>query len=151
MKTLTRNHVSTNSTHLSARATQCPPIRADSDVTLSIAGVMAGLFRRLLPDRYSRLVEAALRRRAYVNLRLARAADDPEDRQLPTMWERRQPKVVHWEVAGDSPASPEDKAFAACGRHSGVSMQDKRWQHGTEESRPVTCAHCKALLQAAKG
>jgi hypothetical protein len=115
-----------------------------------MAIVMAGLFRRLLPDRFARLVEAALRQRACANLRLALAADDPEDRQLPTMWENRAAGIVHWEVAGDSPASPDNMVFAACGRHDGVSMRDARWRHGTDRSHPVSCPRCRALLETAR-
>jgi hypothetical protein len=115
-----------------------------------MAGTMAGLFRRLLPDRFARLVAAALLRRAVFNLRLTESADDPEDRLLPTLWETRAPSLVHWEVGGDSPASPEDKAFAACGRHDGVSMRDPTWRHSTEASRPITCKYCQQLQEAAQ-
>jgi hypothetical protein len=106
--------------------------------------------RRLAPQIRTALIEAALQRRARTNLRLALAADDPADRLLGTLWQVSQPRIVHWEVGGDSPASPEDAAFAACGRYPGISMRDTRWQHGTEKSHPVTCEHCMALLQAAK-
>jgi hypothetical protein len=114
-----------------------------------MAIVMAGLFRRLLPDRYHALVASALLRRAVSSLRVAQAADAPEDRLLPTMWENRTAGVVHWEVAGDSDASPDTVAFAACGRADGVSMRDAAWRHGTEESHPVSCPHCLALLETA--
>jgi hypothetical protein len=151
-KTLTRNHVSTNanaSTRLAPQATLYPQIRVDADVIQIVAGTLAGLFRRLHPDRYAHLVGAALRRRAYANLRLAMAADDPEDRQLGVLWEKRQPKVVHWEVSGEAPASPENVTFSACGRHGSILMRDPSWVHSLERDRPISCRHCKALMQAA--
>jgi hypothetical protein len=152
MKTLTRNYTSSNGTtrsQLSAQAAPYSAVRVDNDVTLSIAGAMSGLFRRLLPDRYTLLVQAALRRRAYANLQLARGADDPEDRQLGVMWRTNQPGTVHWEVAPESPGSPENAAFTACGRHDAVEMRDPAWVHGLERDRPISCPHCKALLKAA--
>jgi hypothetical protein len=30
----------------------------------------------------------------------------------------------------------------------GISMQDRRWQHGTEQTCAVTCCRCKELMQA---
>jgi hypothetical protein len=148
--TSNRNGTRKPRVRLAPRPTLCPPVRVDSDVAHSMAIVMAGLFRRLLPGRFASLIEAALLRRAGSSFRLAQAADDPEDRQLGTMWEGRSPSLVHWEVGPESPSSPENVVFAACGRHDGVSMRDARWRHGLETTRPITCVHCRLLLEAAQ-
>jgi hypothetical protein len=147
--TSTGNSNGTHTTRLAPRTVPPVPVRVDADVAYSMAVTLAGLCRRLMPDRYTLLVAAALRQRALFNYRLAQAAEDPADRVHPTMWERRAPAIVHWEVIG-SEASPENVVFAACGRHDGIEMRDSHWQHGTENSRPLTCGCCKALLAAAR-
>jgi hypothetical protein len=151
---MTRNaHTSTNgstSNRLASRPIQHAPVRVDGDICLAMAVVMAGLFRRLMPDRYLALVQAALRRRAVSNYRLAQAADDAEDRFLGVLWQAKDPQLVHWSVGPDSNASPEDLAYAACGRVAGVSMRDPGWQHGLETDRGITCPHCRQLLAAAQ-
>jgi hypothetical protein len=139
--------------HLSARRVRRPSPRPDRDIVYALAIRLDVLVRRLAPQIRTALIEEALLRRARASVSLAEAADGPEDRLQPTMWQAGPAKVVHWEVAATSPAGSglfEQRAFAACGRHQGIAMRDARWQHGTEESDPVTCAHCKALLQAAK-
>jgi hypothetical protein len=124
---------------------------ADHDVIYSMAIRLDILVRRLAPHLRTALIEETLLRRARTSIRVAEAADNPEDRVQPTLWQTGRAGVVHWEVAANSAVGFEDRAFAACGRQGAVSMKDARWEHGMEETHPVTCAHCKALLQAAKG
>jgi hypothetical protein len=155
MSTLLQTPVASNNGNSKSRNRLAPQAArrstaayVDHDVIHSLAVRLDVLVRRFAPHLRTALVEKALLRRARTAVHIALAADDPEDRLQPTMWQTGLANIVHWEVAGTSAVGFEDRAFAACGRHGGISMRDARWQHGMEETKPVTCAHCKALLQA---
>jgi hypothetical protein len=124
----------------------------DEDIIYALASRLNALFRRTTPVLYTRWVEQALLRRARLAVDLAEAADDAEDRLQETVWRTGRAGVVHWAVGPTSDAGVyEARGFPACGcQATGVSMTDPSWQRGTEQNHPVTCEHCRALLDTAR-
>jgi hypothetical protein len=125
--------------------------RFDVDVLYALVRQLDAIARKLSPQTRRALGNSVLRHRTRLSLHLAHANDLPEDRLQSTVWRTDRPAVVHLAVGPLTAAADEASEFLACGHQaSGISMRDPRWQHGTEKSHPVTCAHCKALLQSAK-
>src|SRR5262245_17718823 len=127
--TTTHNRVSTRTTNGTPRTSSPTRVGVDDDVLYAIVHYLDGIARKLSPRVRLALAQRVLVDRVRESYRLARMADDPEDRLLQSLWQANRPHVVHLAVGPITSAADEARAYLACGSAAnGVSMRDARWK-----------------------